>query len=174
MNALRPLVLALTVAGALMVPAQKANAGLNYISVGAGVCKASNGVNTNLNYGLFVLRNVSSVTQNVTCNVPFIRENTIGLLAGAGYRVALIIGSTSATPRTVTCTASVNHGNGDAAQVTKSVIVSSTAGGRLDYAPSELRGFYDTDSLSIVCGLTPGASIGLVKTAQPEYNVIIP
>lgn len=175
MNALRPLaLLAVTVAGLLLVPPQKAHAGLNYISLGSGICKASNGLNTNLNYNLFAVRNISTVTQYVTCHVPFIREDFIGLLSGAGFSLNMLIGSVSSTPQTVTCTASVNHSNYDAIQSTKSVSVSSTAGGRLDWTPAELRAFTVNDSLSIYCGLAPKTSIGFVRARQPEYDVLIP
>ncbi|MFS8063792.1 MAG: hypothetical protein ACMG5Z_04305, partial [Luteimonas sp.] len=139
----------------------------------SGACKASNGANTNLFYGLYNVKNISTGTQYVTCNTEFIREYLINLLPGAGYRVSMIIGSSSTVAQTVTCTASVGNG-GSATQSTKTVTTVAGTPARLDYYPAELRAYSDTSSLAVYCGLKPGTSIGLFIAQQPEKNVLIP
>ncbi|HVR81334.1 MAG TPA: hypothetical protein VHF02_04520 [Luteimonas sp.] len=171
MNALRPLVLALTVAGALLVPAQKANASLVYSAAGSGVCKASDGQSTNLQFSPLYVRNKSAVAQYVTCNVGFIRERIIGLQPGAGYRLKMSIVSSSATPQTVTCTAVVGP-SAVVVQSTKSVLVSSAAPGELNYTAAELRAYTDTTSLAAYCRLLPGTAISVFIVGQPEVNLL--
>ncbi len=175
MNALRPLALTLAIAGALMVPAQNANAG-QFINagLGSGVCKHADGNNNTLQYSLQNVRNKSATIQYVICNVPFFHERVIGLLTGSGFQVAIDLRSSNPTAQTVTCTATVNHGNPGTVLTTKSGVVSTTLSARLNYDASELRAFYDTDSLSVYCGLPPGTAIAAFIAAQPDTNVLIP
>ncbi len=174
MNAIRPLALALTLACAAALPVSNAQAGLVHAGFGSGVCKASNGANTNLFFGLYNVKNVSNTTQYVTCNTEFIRDRLVNLLPGAGYKLSMIVGSTSAVPQTVTCIASVGQGGGIASQSTKVVTTVAGAPGRLDFFPVELKAYSDTSSLSVYCGLKPATNIGLFLAQQPEVNVLVP
>jgi hypothetical protein len=175
MNGFRQLVGVLAVAGVgSLLPVQEANAGLVYAALGSGVCRATDGKDTNLYYNPYSVRNNSGVNQYITCHVPFIRENLLGLLPGAGYGLTMRFGSTSPTARNVTCTAYVVN-SGVVSLATQTVAVSSISpGGQMDFTPLELQATSDKASLSVKCLLAPDTYLSLFYAVQPETNLLIP
>ncbi len=176
MKSVHPLVAALACAATLLLAAQSAEAAPTvtgaYANRGAGVCLASDGNNSNLDFTISFLRNKSNSIQYVTCNIGFLREKAITLVPDAGFQLAIVLGSNSAIPQNVSCTAAVGTGGAIGAQTTKSGAPVLGVPVRLDYSAAELKSFTDQDSLTITCGLAPGTAIGLVTTLFPRRNVV--
>lgn len=171
MNAIH-LVLPAALVVALFVPAE-AEARLVHAQLGSGVCKATDGNNTNLQYQMFYLRNNNPGIKNVTCHTPFVREEMVQLLTNAGYSLQVVVSSAVATPQNVTCTASAGS-NVSATQSAKTMATSSAASARFSWNATELRTFNNTDSLAVICGLAPSTAIGLFVATQPEVQTVVP
>lgn len=171
MNAVR-LALPAALAVALLVPAQ-ADARLVHAQLGSGVCKATDGNNTNLSYQMFYLRNNNPGIKNVTCNTPFVREELVKLMTNAGYSLQIVVSSAVATPQNVTCIASAGS-NASAAQSAKTMATSAAASARFSWNASELPTFNNTDSLAVICGLAPNTAVGLYVATQPEVQTVVP
>jgi len=171
------LILAAAVAVGLsaMAPVNRADAGTLISSNGAAACEGTNSSNGNLRLGLHDIRNLTDDEQFVTCALPVIRDFSSDSLAqGAGFDVTAILTTTSGLAQTVTCTAEVSTGGSLRTQSTKSVAISSTAGGRLHFDATDLP---TTDSLataSMFCRLPAQSKIGLILVQQPEYFASTP
>jgi hypothetical protein len=156
------------------VPVGTAHADSNslfFTSNGGFVCKPANGVYSNFAFATTLVRNVSTSTQQLICNLPQIRPSVSNFSLGStGYEINLLFANTNTVDITIACTATVSYAGLPAASAstsTKQITLASGAAGNIDFPATELVINDEFAPVNVSCMLPSKAAFGRIDEWMP-------